>query len=128
MHNVARAAADLEAGPEFAVLLRRLSELPDREAEQVVSGLLPVDAPATLAEALRVVAVVADPCPGDDRGMTGAGWRIRPGNPDDREMLASFACADPAIRWQAEVEQFIQLQLSRPHPSYRRVVTPHKER
>lgn len=44
--------------------------------------------------------------------MTGAGWRIRSGSPDDREMLASFACADPAIRWQAEVEQFIQVQLT----------------
>jgi hypothetical protein len=54
--RVARAAADLEAGPEFAVLLRRLSELPDREAEQVVSGLISEDAPATLAEALRAVA------------------------------------------------------------------------
>jgi hypothetical protein len=44
--------------------------------------------------------------------MTGAGWHIRPGNPEVREMLASFACADPAVRWQAEVEQFIQAQLT----------------
>jgi hypothetical protein len=44
--------------------------------------------------------------------MTGAGWRIRPGRPDDRELLASFACADRAIRWQAEVEDFIQTQLT----------------
>jgi len=44
--------------------------------------------------------------------MTGAAWHIRPGNPRDRELLASFACADPAIRWQAEVEQFIQTQLT----------------
>jgi hypothetical protein len=43
--------------------------------------------------------------------MSGAEWRIRPGNPDDCELLASFACADPAVRWQAEVEQFIQTQL-----------------
>jgi hypothetical protein len=75
--------------------------------------------------------------------MTGAEWHIRLGSPSDRELLASFACADPAVRWQAEVEQFIQTQLadwafdprhglteemSRPHPSYRRIVTPRKER
>jgi hypothetical protein len=44
--------------------------------------------------------------------MTGAGWRVRPGGPGDRELLASFACADPAVRWQGEVEQFIQVQLA----------------
>ena len=44
--------------------------------------------------------------------MTGAGWHIRPGSPGDRELLASFACADLAVRWQAEVEQFIQAQLT----------------
>jgi hypothetical protein len=44
--------------------------------------------------------------------MTEAGWRIRPGSPGDIEVLASFACADPAVRWQAEVEQFIQAQLA----------------
>jgi hypothetical protein len=44
--------------------------------------------------------------------MTGAGWRIRPGSPDDREILASFACADQTIRWQTEVEEFIQTQLT----------------
>jgi hypothetical protein len=54
--RVARAAADLEAGPEFAVLRRCLAGLPDREAEQVVSGQLREDAPAALAEALRAVA------------------------------------------------------------------------
>ena len=43
--------------------------------------------------------------------MTGAGWHVRPGNPGDRGLLASFACADPAIRWQVEVEQFVQAQL-----------------
>ena len=54
--RVARAAADLEAGPEFAVLRSLLSELPDREAEQVVGGLFPENGPAALAEALRAVA------------------------------------------------------------------------
>jgi hypothetical protein len=44
--------------------------------------------------------------------MTAAGWRIRPGIPDDRKLLAAFDCADPAVRWQAEVEQFIQAQLT----------------
>jgi hypothetical protein len=54
--RVARAAADLEAGPEFAVLRSLLSELPDREAEQVVGGLFPADGPAALTEALRAAA------------------------------------------------------------------------
>jgi hypothetical protein len=44
--------------------------------------------------------------------MTGAGWLIRPGSPDDRQLLASFACADLAVGWQVEVEQFIQAQLA----------------
>lgn len=43
--------------------------------------------------------------------MTESGWRIRPGSPRDRNLLTSFACADPAVRWQAEVEQFIQTAL-----------------
>jgi hypothetical protein len=43
--------------------------------------------------------------------MTGLGWHVRSGSPDDRKLLASFACADLAVRWQAEVEQFIQAQL-----------------
>jgi hypothetical protein len=54
--RVARAAADLEAGSEFAVLRSVLSELPERAAEQVVGGLLPADRPAALTEALRAVA------------------------------------------------------------------------
>jgi hypothetical protein len=54
--RVAGAAADLEAGPEFAILRSLLSELPDREAEQVVNGLFPEDGPAALTEALRAVA------------------------------------------------------------------------
>ena len=108
--------------------------------------------------------------------MTGAGWRIRPGSPVDRELLASFACADPAVRWQWQGRSFasgerasdvlmsavmtdvssrvpprdarvyaivhednhrslavchrhgLTEEMSRPHPSYRRIVTPHKER
>jgi hypothetical protein len=54
--RVARAAADLEAGPEFAVLRGLLAELPNREAEQVVGGVFPEDGPAALAEALRYAA------------------------------------------------------------------------
>lgn len=44
------------SGPEFAILRSLLSELPDREAEQVVSGLLPEHGPAALTEALRAIA------------------------------------------------------------------------
>jgi hypothetical protein len=44
--------------------------------------------------------------------MTGTGWHIRPGIPGDRELLASFSCADPAVWWQVEVEQFIRAQLA----------------
>lgn len=44
--------------------------------------------------------------------MTAAGWRVRPGSPGDRELLASFACADPAITWQREIDQFIRTQLA----------------
>ena len=44
--------------------------------------------------------------------MTETGWHIRLGSPGDRELLASFACADLAVRWQTEVEQFIQTQLT----------------
>jgi hypothetical protein len=54
--RAARAAAALEAGPEFAILRNLLSELPDHEAEQVVDGLFPEDRPAALTEALRAVA------------------------------------------------------------------------
>ncbi len=44
--------------------------------------------------------------------MTVEGWHIRSGSPSDRELLASFACAGHAVRWQAEVGQFIQAQLA----------------
>lgn len=44
--------------------------------------------------------------------MTEANCHIRQGRPGDHELLASFKCADPAIDWQAEVEQFIQEQLT----------------
>ena len=64
--RVARVAADLEAGPEFAVLRSRLSELPDREAERVVNGLIPEDAPTALTEALRAAASRTEQVRGDD--------------------------------------------------------------
>lgn len=54
--RVARAAAELEAGPEFALLQRILSDLPGRDVEQVLEGVLPENAPETLAEALKAVA------------------------------------------------------------------------
>jgi hypothetical protein len=44
--------------------------------------------------------------------MTGAAWHIRPGRLDDRDLLAPFTCADPAVSWQAEVERFIQADLT----------------
>jgi hypothetical protein len=53
---VARLAANLESGPEFTLLHRLLSDLPDEEAKQVVGGVLPEDAPASLAEVLRALA------------------------------------------------------------------------
>jgi len=64
--RVARAAASLESGPEFALLRRLLSDLPDREAEQVVGGVLPEGAPAALAEALRAVATRTERICADD--------------------------------------------------------------
>jgi hypothetical protein len=39
-------------------------------------------------------------------------WRIRSARPGYRGLLASFACADPAVSWQVEVEQFIRTQLA----------------
>jgi hypothetical protein len=54
--RVASAAADLESGPEFARLRRILSDLPDHDADGVVDGVLPEDAPAALAEVLKAVA------------------------------------------------------------------------
>jgi hypothetical protein len=54
--RVARAAANLEAGPEFAVLRSLLPELPEGEAERLVGGIFPEDGPAALTEALRAVA------------------------------------------------------------------------
>jgi hypothetical protein len=54
--RVARAAADLESGSEFAQLHRLLSGLPGLEAEQVLEGSLPEGAHVELAEAIRAVA------------------------------------------------------------------------
>jgi hypothetical protein len=44
--------------------------------------------------------------------MTKPEWRIRPGKPNDSQLLAAFSCADLKVEWQAEVEQFIQVQLA----------------
>jgi hypothetical protein len=54
--RVARAAAQLEAGPEFDRLRHILSDLPGQDAERVIDGVLPEDEPEGLAEALRAVA------------------------------------------------------------------------
>jgi hypothetical protein len=40
--------------------------------------------------------------------MTATGWRVRLGHPGDRQLLASFVCADSTVMWQAEVERFVR--------------------
>lgn len=42
--------------------------------------------------------------------MTAIDWTIRAARADDRQALASFSCANRAIPWEAEVEDFIQKQ------------------
>src|SRR5580698_5809450 len=64
--RMARAAASLESGLEFALLRRLLSDLPNREAEQVIGGVLPEGASAALAEALRAVAIRTERICADD--------------------------------------------------------------
>ncbi len=54
--RLARAAARLEAGPEFTRLQGILSELPGQAAQRVVDGVLPEDAPDGLADTLRAIA------------------------------------------------------------------------
>ena len=48
------------------MLRRLLSDLPDREAEQVVGGVLPENAPAALSEALRAIASRTEQVRADD--------------------------------------------------------------
>ncbi len=64
--RAARAAADLEAGPEFAVLRRCLTSLPDQEAEQVVSGQLLEGTPTALTDALLAIAGRTEQVRADD--------------------------------------------------------------
>lgn len=64
--RVARAAADLEAGPEFAALRSQLAGLPDGEAERVVGGGFPADGSAALAGALRAAATRTERVRADD--------------------------------------------------------------
>jgi hypothetical protein len=54
--RVARAAANLESGPDFRLLRSLLSELPGPEADQVIGGVLPEGVPDTLAGVLRAIA------------------------------------------------------------------------
>jgi hypothetical protein len=68
--RVARAAAHLESGPEFAALQRALSDLPGLEAEKVVNGNLPEGAPPALAEALRAVAGRTERVRADDSALS----------------------------------------------------------
>ena len=58
--RLARAAASLESGPEFALLRRLLSDLPDQEADQVVAGVLVEETPGPLAGALRSIAACTE--------------------------------------------------------------------
>jgi hypothetical protein len=53
---VAQAAADLESGTEFTQLQRLLSELPFPDAERLVDGVFPANAPAGLLEVIAAVA------------------------------------------------------------------------
>lgn len=53
---VARLAADLESGPEFAELRNIMSDLPEGDAQRVVEGVLPQDAPPALTQVLKAVA------------------------------------------------------------------------
>src|SRR5712692_9841403 len=43
--------------------------------------------------------------------MSESEWRIRSGRPADRDLLASFACADPAVDFEVEVEDYIRAHL-----------------
>jgi len=54
--QLARAAAELEAGPEFLTFQRLLSELSSEAAQQVIDGVLSPDVPADLVKALRALA------------------------------------------------------------------------
>ena len=56
--RVARAAAELEAGPEFAQLQHIMSDLSGYDAQQVVDGVLPEDAPEGLQRRSRRSLVV----------------------------------------------------------------------
>jgi hypothetical protein len=54
--RLARAAEEVESGPEFVRLKTMLADLPAHEAESVVSGTLPDSAPAALADAVTELA------------------------------------------------------------------------
>lgn len=43
--------------------------------------------------------------------MSRPAWRIRPARKRDRRLLASFSCADPAMPWEAEVEDYVRNKL-----------------
>lgn len=40
--------------------------------------------------------------------MNQPAWRVRPAREKDRSLLERFSCADPAIAWQVEVEEFVR--------------------
>ncbi|HYB17272.1 MAG TPA: hypothetical protein VEF71_17605 [Streptosporangiaceae bacterium] len=68
--RVARAAAELEAGPEFAQLQRIMSELPIHDAERLVDGVLPEAAPDQLTTTLKAVARLTEQCRANELPVT----------------------------------------------------------
>lgn len=60
--RLARAAAAIEGGPEFGLLRSILSDLPDRDAQSVIDGVLPEGVPDRLPDALKAVARRTEEC------------------------------------------------------------------
>ena len=69
--RLARAAAALESGPEFTLLQQILSELPSVEAERVLEGVLPANAPPNLATSLKEIARLAEQMRGRELAVAG---------------------------------------------------------
>jgi GNAT superfamily N-acetyltransferase len=38
-------------------------------------------------------------------------WSVRTARPSDKKRLASFSCADPAVAWELEVQEYVQRDL-----------------
>lgn len=70
--RVAAAATKLEARPEFALLVRILTELPIAVARDVIDGVIPEGAPTELLAALKSVARLTEKIRERDLSGTGA--------------------------------------------------------